>query len=562
MARGPVVSALRARCATLRRSIALPAIVAAFVLGGCDAIVEVNATASVPPRYVRVLVTVEEVWFNESATAGPEDETWVKERLDDAITLDLVALNGGTQANVLSDAVVPTARYRQIRLLLADTRGKLHDSADDAEADYNNEVSWIDEDGDLNTAPLEVLGAGHGIGMGIDFKVVEAAVAIGGAASRNAVQLGFDAARDLTEFRYDGEPGFFLNATPVAFNEEDAGSIRGGLDLSRLGAAGTWNGRPEIQVTAQKVDATAGRRVIVGSTSVAANGAFVLYPLPIDEDERVTEYDLVVHGPAIQTMIIRDVPVSEGPPGSAQPLNVGVLTLEPAQSFEANLSATEPFAGPGARIGFYQSLPGEDEPFLVGFATVDPLSGRFAEPVRLSRANTVLHGTYGSGFNLRSATPSEGAGRYAIAAFSPHHAAGAFATGTLRAPSSSSDTAMFTVPAPGLPASAVEGTASTTVTVETPARYDRGVLIASREGSMVTLGSLDEMLQQSLGSTFIELAALPAGGAAAPFDPGLYHLEAWTWHSGDPEDTFTRHAGDGPVDLRATATSSGAVTIR
>ncbi len=563
MARCAPVSA-PGRAAPLRgRVAALLSVVAALALSACDALVDVNASATVPARYLRVLVTVEEVWFHQSATATPEDEAWVKLQLDDARTLDLVALGSGTQAALLRDAVIPTERYRQLRLLLADTHGDLHDSAEDAGADYNNEVTWIDADGDLRTAPLEVLDAQRGIGMQIDLKVVEAAVAVGGASARNAVQVKFDATRGLTEFRRDDEPGFLLNASLTAFDEEDAGTIRGTLDLSRLGTPGTPGTiglRRDIHVTAQKLDSAAGRRVIVGTAAVGSTGNFLLYPLPLDDDERVTEYDLVVHGPEIETMILRDVPVSEGAPGTAQPL--AVLTLEPAQSFEANISATAPLASRGASVGFYQSLPGENEPFLVGFANVDPLSGRFAEPVRLSRAGTVLHGRHESGFDLRSATPQEGAGRYAVAAFSPHFAPGAFADTTLRAPASASDTAAFTVPAPGLPATAVAGTVSTEVTVGTPARHDRGVLVLSHEASTVAVGSLDAMLQQSLGSAFIELADVPAGGAAAPFDPALYRVEAWAWHSADPEDTFTRHAGEGVVDLRTGAVGAGAVTVQ
>lgn len=557
MARGASLSA-PGRAARLA---ALLSVLAALALTACDALVDVNASATVPARYLRVLVTVEEVWFHQSATATPEDEGWVKLQLDDARTLDLVALEGGTQAALLRDAVIPTERYRQLRLLLADTRGELHDSAEDAGADYNNEVTWVDEDGELRTAPLEVLDAQRGIGMQIDLKVVEAAVSVGGASARNAVQVKFDAARSLTEFRHDDEPGFLFNASLSAFDEEDAGTIRGALDLSRLGAPGSIGLRRDIQVTAQKRDAAAGRRVIVSTAAVGSTGSFLLYPLPLDEDERVTEYDLVVHGPGIQTMILRDVPVSEGAPGTAQPLALGVLTVEPAQSFEANLDAAAPLASRGASVGFYQSLPGENEPFLVGFANVDPLSGRFAEPVRLSAAGTVLHGRAGSGFELRSSTPQEGAGRYAVAAFSPHFAPGAFADATLRAPGSVSDTALFTVPAPGLPASAVAGTVSTQVTVGTPARHDRGVLILSREGALVALGSLDAMLQQSLGSAFIELTDVPAGGAAAPFDPALYRVEAWAWHSADPEDSFTSHAGEGVVDLRTGAMAAGTVTV-
>jgi hypothetical protein len=48
---------------------------------------------------------------------------------------------------------------------------------------------------------------------------------------------------------------------------------------------------------------------------------------------------------------------------------------------------------------------------------------------------------------------------------------------------------------------------------------------------------------------------------SAALERAVYYLEAWTWDSDDPKDTFTRHAGTGGVDLRAIATASGTETI-
>lgn len=533
---------------------------ATLLLGGCDAVVEVNATASVPPRYTSVLVTVEEVWLNKSANAAPGDAGWEKHRLDEARTLDLVRLNGGLLANLVDDMVVPPGRYRQVRVLLAGTHDDLHDSADDLDAEYNNEVTWFDEDGDEYRAPLEVLNAGQGMGIGIDLEVVEAVAAIGGTSSAGTLHVKFDEARDLVEFRYGGRTGFLLNATPEAGAVDEAGTLRGTLNLSGL-QVDTWTGRPDIAVTAQRLDEQAGRYVVVGSAFVSRNGAFTLHPLPLDEDEHVTRYDLVIHGPGIHTVILRDVPVDEAPPQQAAVLSLGFITLQPADSFEVNVDAAAVVEPRGARVGFYQTLPGEDEPHLVALATVDPLSGRFAEPVRLSRADTVLHATYGRDSTLRAVTPQQGGARHAVAAWSVQHGHGPFAATTLRPASPVSDTATFSVPAVEAAAPAVAGTLSTTVNVEVPARYDRGVLLATHDGGLVSLATLDAMLQQAVGSAFVDVT-VPAGTMTDTLDAGLYALEAWTWHSADPEDTFVRHAGADTVDLRAVSTAAGAVTIR
>jgi hypothetical protein len=542
----------------------LLAALAALALTACDAFIDVDATANVPPRYVRVLVTVDAIWFHEDADAPLQDENWEKHELDDGRTIDLVRLNGGTFAQLAGHIRVPAGTYRQMRLFLADTHGRLRDSAEDAGADYNNEVTWFDEDGDLHTAPLEVLDPAQGVGMELEIEVVEAFVTLGGSGSDNSVLVVFDGARDLTEVRYGGETRFLLNPTLRAHapDTQDVGAIRGTLNLSQL-PVDSPTGRPEVQVTAQRWDASAGRRVPVASSSVANGGQFVLYPLPLDEDERTTGYDLVIHGPGIQTVIIEEVPVRKGGLGAAVQIALGAQPLQPADRFEANVAGATPVAPRGARVGFYQTPQGEDHPFLVAMATVDPLSGRFAEPVRLSRAGTVLFGTYGPNLNLRAATPEEGAGRYAVALFSPHFGHGGFAAETLRPPGQSSDVALFSVPPiTGVALPAVPGLISATVNVETPAKYDRGALLVTQEGALVTLAPLDELLQQQAGSAFVEVSPVPAGSEATPLRRGLYHLDAWTWNSADEEDTFRRHGGAAAVDLRTTANGEGELTVR
>lgn len=533
------------------------ALAAATLLAACDAAVTVNATANVPAEYSRVLVTVEEVWFNESATAAPADDTWEKFRLDDSRTIDLVDVAGDGLTTIASDLVLPSGRWRQMRLLLAGSGESLHDSAEELDARYNNEVRWFDDNGTERTARLEILNPGQGIGAALSLKVV---IDTGGTTTINTVQVAFDAARDLTGFRYGNRRGFVLNPVLRAYEADDAGTIRGTLNLSQLDID-TDTGRPEIQVTAQKLDRALDRHVLVGSSPVGANGAFALYPLPLDDDEQTTEFDLVISGPGIETLVVRDVPVSPGVPANATGVSLGI-TLQPADSYEVDLQQDAPLAPRGARVGFFQTLPGEDEPYLVAMAPVDPLSGRFAQPVRLSRAASISEGTYGSGLTLRSGTPREGAARYGVAAFSPHQGHGAFAATTLRPASPVSDTALFSVPPLEVVLPAVPGSLSTTVTVQDPARYDRGALLVTREGAVVTFASLDEVLQQQLGSTFVDVPQLPAGTDVASLATGLYHLEAWTWNSANPADSFTRHAGDAAVDLRTTANASGAVTIR
>lgn len=536
------------------------ALAAALLLAACDAAVDVEATANLPARYSHVLVTVKEVWFNESATAVPGDDTWEKFRLDESRTLDLTDVMGGELARLASDMVLPVGTYRQMRLLLVDRDASLRDSADDLGAEYNNEVTLYEDDGDERTYPLEVLSPDHGIGIQMKIEV-EGAAEDSDTDSPYTLLLAFDAARDLTEFRYSGETGFLLNPAMKAYSADEAGTIQGALDLSGLDFE-TETGRPAIQVSAQRLDEALRRRVEVASTAVSAAGEFVLYPLPLDEDEDETEYDLVIHGPEIQTIVIRDVPVSAGSPSDAADLALGNLVPDPAGSYEANVDEASPVTPRGARVGFYQTLPDENDPYLIELAPLDPVRGRFGRAVALSRADEISYGTYGSGFSLRSNDPEEGASRYALAAVSPQYGHGTFADTVLGPPASSSDTASFAVPAIGIPADAVAGTLSTTVTVETAGKYDKGVLIVSHDGAVVTVVSLDDLLQQQVGTAFVEVPDVPAGTASSARAASGYYIEAWTWKASDPEDTFARHAGADLIDLRAVETAAASVTIQ
>ena len=87
-------------------------LVTGVLLAACEPRVDVNATANVPAGYASVLITVEEIWFNESATAVPADTTWQKFELDDTVTIDLVDVTGGELTSIASDLKVAAGTYR------------------------------------------------------------------------------------------------------------------------------------------------------------------------------------------------------------------------------------------------------------------------------------------------------------------------------------------------------------------------------------------------------------------------------------------------------------------
>ena len=48
------------------------------LLAGCGTRSDVSLTGNTPAQYSHVWVTVQAVWFNTSATAGPDDSGWDK----------------------------------------------------------------------------------------------------------------------------------------------------------------------------------------------------------------------------------------------------------------------------------------------------------------------------------------------------------------------------------------------------------------------------------------------------------------------------------------------------
>ncbi len=369
----------------------------------------------------------------------------------------------------------------------------------------------------------------------------------------------FDARRDLTPFRFGDQPGFLLNPSLKAYDARKVGTIQGQVSLTQL-TISTGTGRPDLQVTAEKLNDDSTRRIEVASAPITADGLFTLYPLPLDDSANTTTYDLVIHGPAIQTVIIREVPVTQGAPSTGSSAALGTITLAPAESYAANVPASTPVSPRGARVGFYQTLPDDTAPYLIEQQPIDPVSGELATNVMLSSATTVAFGTFGTSFTLTSAAPQEGASRYSVSALSPFFENGAFSNALLAPPATPTDVAAFTVPDAQIPSTAASGTIATQVSAATPGKYNEGALLVTHNGAVITSVPLDAALAGSATAATVNVTGVPASSGTT-FDRGLYYLEAWAWNSADPKGTFTRQAVSTPVDLRSTLTANASVTI-
>src|SRR5256885_17003098 len=97
-----------------RISVALAVAVAGLccAVAGCSTRTDVSVTGNTPAQYSHVWITAQEVWFNTSATAGPDDGGWVKFPLSTPATVDPVTR--------LPRLKLAPGTYSQVRLIPVD----------------------------------------------------------------------------------------------------------------------------------------------------------------------------------------------------------------------------------------------------------------------------------------------------------------------------------------------------------------------------------------------------------------------------------------------------------
>lgn len=138
---------------------------ACAALAGCSTQTNVSMGTSVQAKYSHVWLTIQEVWFNTSATASPEDSGWKRFTLSAPITLDLATLSSGTLEPIATSLKVAAGTYSQLRLIPVDPSAALTASATAAGAKYNAEADYTDASGNAQQAPLELLNPEKGIGV-------------------------------------------------------------------------------------------------------------------------------------------------------------------------------------------------------------------------------------------------------------------------------------------------------------------------------------------------------------------------------------------------------------
>ncbi|HEY1900077.1 MAG TPA: DUF4382 domain-containing protein [Steroidobacteraceae bacterium] len=543
---------------------ALAVLLGGAALAGCQSRTSVSATGNTAAQFTHVFLTINQIWFNTSSTAAATDASWIKFPLSTPYTVDLATLNNGTLSQFASDLKLSAGTYGQVMIILADSTDPLTSSASSAGAATNDEVDYLDTSEVAHTVPLAIFNAAQGISISTGLTVAAASSSIGGNSTSSSGVIGtstaatssaattstssspvvtttsaivdFDATRDLVPISLSGQPAFALNPHPQSYDVKYSGTIAGAVSLSNVSTL-TIAGVPDVQVSAEALSSDGTRHVIVETTRVGSDGTFDLYPLSTASGAP-TSYDLVIHGPTIQTVIVKSVPVTNSAPGSAAAV-LGTLTLTTATPYLVNFNTSTPAVPSSSVVGFYQTLPLSSEvPYLVEMRAVDPISGVFATDQELS-SGALQYGTYVAGgtISLTTANPSQGAATYSIGAINPSYGTATLGS-TVSAPASTTITQLFTMTAPPVPTGTAANSIQGTVSLQSSA-YDNAELFLTYNGALVASAALTGYLNGSQGTLSLNAVA-PGGSSSTTYAPGVYNAEVWAWNSANPTGTLVR----------------------
>lgn len=374
--------------------------------------------------------------------------------------------------------------------------------------------------------------------------------------------------------------GVLLSTSPVATDLSTTGGISGTLTLTSLTNSTTTNlstnnltaisGRVAIQASAELLSTDQSHHVIVASAPVQTDGTFTIYPLQ-SNSSTPTVYDVVIHGPNIATIIIKNVSVATTTPsltGAASTtgaiatttatgaVSLGTFIPRAANAFSAQITPSSSSTLPGgAAVTFYQTLPASGEvPYAIDEVGIDPIAGDLQTPEQLAMG-TIDSGVYassGSTITVTSSTPSEGASAYRVGATAPLYADAPLSSApVLNGAPAQSLAVPLTVPLSGLTPADGSAPASiaASITETSPGTYTGGELLVSHNGAVIGTAAISGTALMS-GSGSVTVSGLPSAG-------GTYFLSAILWSG----SAFNYESVTAPVTVSAGTTTQAAVTL-
>lgn len=543
-------------------------LVAALGSSACSVETTVSVGATTAPQVQHLYVTATQVWLSTSATAAPTGSDWVGSELATPISIDLASLNAGTLSSLLSSVKAGAGTYKQVRIVLADSADPLTTAAQSAGLTWNAQVQYLDAQGNSATLPLELpsptsqlviptnlvlSGGGAGVLMNTAASTTDTTTAAAAnGATTTTVAVDLDTVRKWVLFKFDDQTGALLSPSMSVKDVKNAGAISGSVDLSSV-AASVLTGPQGIVVTAEAPSADGTRFEAVKSVALQSGGVFTLYPLPVGVSG-TSDYDLVIHGPGIRTVIVSQVPVSSGDAESATVVQSSALRISSARDYTVNAAANSAALPGGSQVGFYQTIPGSTAPHLIEFAMLDPFNGGLTSIWFLS-SDAIDYGTYNSGGDIVISTsaPDEGIGTYRIGADAPLRVSSSLST-IISAPNVliSAVQPLFLPPLNPTTNAAVSGT----LTGSAAGRFDRGFLMVSRGGQLIEAVDLRNALSTVSTSIPFTVSGLPAA-----VDSARYDVAVRLWNSRDPAGTLTRAAATTQADLTTGSAASISIAV-
>lgn len=242
--------------------------------------------------YDAVNVTVQKVRVNQSSTAGDTDAGWSEVVLNPAVRVNLLDLTNGTLTE-LGQTSLPTGKYTQLRLVLADNSGT------------DPLANSVVPTGGTEVALKTPSGQQSGVKANIDIDI---------AANQLAdFVLDFDACKSVV---VAGNSGQYLLKPVLTVIPRDISGVAGSVDAS------LDNGNTELSLQQDGV--------VVKATTPDSTGKFLLQPVAPGN------YTLVLTAPGRTTDVVTNVVVAAGTVTSVS------TTLDPPSSNSGTVNGTAP----------------------------------------------------------------------------------------------------------------------------------------------------------------------------------------------------------------------------
>ena len=540
-----------------------------------NAVLSVSLSGGASPGIDHLWVTVTGLAMHADATHvyGDGDAGWVVQTLATPITVDLAdpSLSDGGAVSLLKQSVSALGTFAQLRLLVASSDPAFAplSSASAKNLQFNDQVQYTDASG-VHIVPLEIADPQAGLRLLTPFNLsadTTTPLAIEWNANslvRRASAAGADRFTLRNELQlYNQQLLTALGDGDLQIDGSIFDSISGQLDTTNFCTGTSHAGCiHDVVASATSLSVDSRFQAEVRSVNVSAAGTFLLYPLP----GQSTQYDVVIHGGNMQTIVVHNVFVD--PTGLLKPvptaLSSAATPIVPAlDTGERAVTLASALVPGGSRVFFGQTVAGSgsngaDVPYTIATGATDPASGLLLHPVTLSGGP--LHYAIfdptkdgnGTPPAFATVTPTEGLGAWTA------WSQGTLATTTSAATTLAAGATTATVPSPVARAGFATGTLTVALSGAASNGADHAELIVSNDGGTVAVVDVSSQIASHGGSTAI---SVPTGSSTDAPAAAVYGVALRTWVAAS-ETTSARWTRAGaPIDLSKAATASVSLAL-